>query len=209
MMTTDSTSDRRKRRAHLRRRVLTVRDNLSPEFRAAASLAIAERLWHLPLFAGAHTLFTYVNFRSEPETGSLIHGALAAGKVVTVPYTVVGSHLLACRIQDPTLELHPGYCSIPEPDPVKSPPVAAGSIEVVLLPGSVFDLQGGRLGYGGGYYDRFLAKDAPQALRIGLAFEKQVVDNLPLEPHDIPLHLLVTEDRLLDFRKPILEEHTT
>ncbi|MEJ2688529.1 MAG: 5-formyltetrahydrofolate cyclo-ligase [Deltaproteobacteria bacterium] len=200
-MTADSISDILELRAHLRRQILTERDSLSPEFRSAASLAITDRLWPLEPFAEANTLFTYVNFRSEPETGTIIHRALAAGKVVTVPYTVIGSHLLACRIKDPALELRPGYCSIPEPDPATSPPVAPRSIDVVLLPGSVFDLQGGRLGYGGGYYDRFLAREAPQALRIGLAFEKQVVDKLPLELHDIPLHLLVTEERLLDFRK--------
>lgn len=200
-MTTSSTSDIQTQRARLRRRILQERDALAPEFRAAASLAITERLWQLPLFAGARTLFTYVNFRSEPETDALIHRALAAGKVVTVPYTVIGSHLLACRIKNPDKELHPGYCAIQEPDPAKSPPVAAAGIDLVLLPGSVFDLQGGRLGYGGGYYDRFLANEAPRALRIGLAFEKQMVAKLPLEPHDIPLHLLVTEERLLDFRK--------
>ncbi len=205
---TNSTCDIQELRAQLRRRVLKERDSLTPQFRAAASLAITERLWHLPFFAGSRTLFTYVNFRSEPETGTLIRRALAAGKVVTVPYTVIGSHLLACRIEEPDLDLHPGYCSIPEPDPAKSPPVDTAGIDLVLLPGSVFDLQGGRLGYGGGYYDRFLAKEAPKALRIGLAFEKQVVDKLPIEPHDIPLHLLATEERLLDFRKSTLaEEH--
>ncbi len=125
-MTTNSPSDLRKLRDQLRRRILKERDTLSPEFRAAASRAITERLWRLDVFVGARTLFTYVNFRSEPETGTLINRALAAGKVVTVPYTVIGSHLLACRIKEPALELRPGYCSIPEPDPAASPPVAAG-----------------------------------------------------------------------------------
>ena len=139
-MTTFSTSDIRKLRAQTRRRVLTERDNLSAEYRTTASLAITERLWHLPLIAEARTLFTYVNFRSEPETVALIRRALAAGKIVTVPFTVIGSHLLACRIEDPDLDLHPGYCSIPEPDPAKSPPVDPASIDLVVLPGSVFDL---------------------------------------------------------------------
>lgn len=209
-MTSLSTDDIQSARAQLRKRILAARDGLSPEFRAAASLAITERLWNMEPVKQARTLFTYVNFRSEPDTTALIQRSLAAGKRVAVPYTVVGSHLLACRIKEPALELLPGYCSIPEPDPAVSQPIAAGSIDLVLLPGSVFDRQGGRLGYGGGYYDRFLATDAPQALRIGIAFEKQVVGELPLLPHDIPLQLLVTEERLLDFRNgssTLPEEH--
>lgn len=208
-MTSLSTDDIQRLRGQLRKRILQARDGLAPQFRQTASLAITERLWNLAPFARARILFTYVNFRSEPDTAPFIRHALAAGKTVTVPYTVVGSHLLACRIEDPALELHPGYCAIPEPDPAVSPPVATAGIDVVLLPGSVFDRQGGRLGYGGGYYDRFLAKDAPQALRIGIAFEQQVVAELPLLPHDVPLHLLVTEERLLDFRTHTQpEEHT-
>lgn len=67
------------------------------------------------------------------------------------------------------------------------------SIDVVIIPGSVFDRQGGRLGYGGGYYDRFLAQAAPQALRVALAYELQLVDAIKLQPHDQLMDWLVTE----------------
>ena len=74
-------------------------------------------------------------------------------------------------------------------------------VEVIVLPGSVFDEQGGRLGYGGGYYDRFIALQAPQAKRIGLAFEMQIEKQLPLQPHDQKLHLIITEKRIIDCRE--------
>ena len=195
----DNISCEEKRR-RLRRSILAQRDALPPDFRHTASRNILDRLWAFDVLRKAETIFTYVNFRSEPETLPLISRCLQEGKKVAVPVTVPGSHMLACRITDPARELHPGYCAIPEPDPKVSLPIDGDGIDVVLLPGSVFDLRGGRLGYGGGYYDRFLATDAPRALRIGLAFEKQLVEKLPLMQHDVPLHLLVTEERLLDFR---------
>jgi len=186
-------------RQKLRRSILAARDALPEAFRRSASLAIAERLWSFETLRRAKTVFVYVNFRSEPETLPLIARCLAAKKQVAVPLTVPGSHMLARLIKDPGRELHAGYCSIPEPDPQVSPPLPGSNIDVVLLPGSVFDLQGGRLGYGGGYYDRFLVNDAPQAARIGIAFEKQVVAKLPIMAHDVPLHYLVTEERLIRF----------
>jgi len=192
-------NDTRHLRQQLRRRILAERDSLPPDFRLRASRAIFERLEGISRIRQAKTVFVYVNFRSEPETLPLITRFLQEQKGVAVPLTVPGSHMLACRIKDPSRELHPGYCSIPEPDPKVSPPIDGRDIDVVLLPGSVFDLHGGRLGYGGGYYDRFLVNDAPQAFRIGIAFEKQLVDRLPLMPHDVPLHILATEERLLRF----------
>jgi len=117
---------------------------------------------------------------------------------VAVPYTdVKRKALLPFRINNPEQDLRPGYCAIPEPDPDRAIPVSPEKINIAVLPGSVFDLYGGRLGYGGGYYDRFLVNDAPQALRIGFAFEQQLVDRVPLEPHDQPLDILITEKQIV------------
>lgn len=73
-------------------------------------------------------------------------------------------------------------------------------IEVAVLPGLAFDRRGYRLGYGGGCYDRFLSRYAPQALRVGLAFSCQLVETLPTEAHDVPLHFLVTEKEILSWQ---------
>ena len=142
-----------------------------------------------------------MNFRSEVETLSLIQQCLSEGKKVSVPLTVPeNSRLIPYNISDPATELRPGYCGIPEPDPMRLQTVSPGEIDVVIVPGSVFDEKGGRLGYGGGYYDRFLSNDAPQALRVGLAFELQVVPEVPTLLHDQQLHYLVTEKRVVSLR---------
>ena len=106
--------------------------------------------------------------------------------------------MIPLLIQNPEKDLVPGYYGIPEPDPQKSLRVDPREIDAAVIPGSVFDIHGGRLGYGGGYYDRFLVNDAPQAKRIGLAFEMQVVENVPVQPHDQPLDILITEKRTVN-----------
>ncbi|OGQ88747.1 MAG: 5-formyltetrahydrofolate cyclo-ligase [Deltaproteobacteria bacterium RIFOXYD12_FULL_56_24] len=180
-------------RKALRSRILAARDQLSPNERQQKSRAITERLLALPEFAGADSVFTYVSFRSEVETLPLITHCLKKGVSVSVPLTLVKEHrLLPYAITDPSRDLVPGYCGITEPLQTL-PLVDPASIKIVVTPGSVFDAGGGRLGYGGGFYDRFLQSAAPQALRIGLAFDLQVVAAVPLESHDQQLDYLITE----------------
>lgn len=184
----------------LRRETLHRRDTLATGLRHDKNSAIAKQVAALPLCQTAKTIFTYVNFRSEVETMGLIATWLAHGQKVCVPLTLVAeSRLTAYQITDPARDLIPGYCQIPEPDSRRLPQVDPAEIEIIILPGSVFDRHGGRLGYGGGFYDRFINHQAPQAIRIGLAFELQVTDQLPLLDHDQRLHSLVTEDRVLNF----------
>jgi 5-formyltetrahydrofolate cyclo-ligase len=185
-------------RQKMRKQVLAKRDLLAVHDRQEKSAAIIERILRMPAMDNWKTLFIYVNFRSEVETLPLIRRCLESGQRVAVPLVDVGqSTMIALQVTDPEQDLHPGYYGIPEPDPEKTVLVAGKEIDAVVLPGSVFDLEGGRLGYGGGYYDRFLVNDAPQACRIGLAFELQVVEAVPLEPHDQRLDYLITEKRTI------------
>jgi len=187
-----------RQRGALRRKVLQARDRLTQAARRTRSAALHGRLWGLAPFAAAEVLFIYVDFRSEVETLALIDQCLAKGKQVIVPLVAEDNQLIPCRLTALD-ELRPGAFGIPEPDPQRCARVAPGTIDLVLLPGSVFDAEGGRLGYGGGYYDRFLVNEAPQALRLGVCFELQLVEALPLLPHDQRLDILVTESRVLRF----------
>ena len=129
----------------------------------------------------------------------LIRQCLARGKRVAVPLVnALENAMVPLLIKDPEKDLAPGYYGIPEPDPRKSLRVDAREIDAAVIPGSVFDVRGGRLGYGGGYYDRFLVYDAPRAKRVGLAFEMQLVERVPVQPHDQPLDILVTEERIVN-----------
>lgn len=184
-------------RTALRTNILAARNSLPAAERQRKNRAITERLLALPEFARARSIFAYVSFRSEVETLDLIAHCLKNGRAVSVPLTLPAEHrLLAHAITDMSQDLTPGYCGIPEPL-ATLPLVDPASIEVVVIPGSVFDTRGGRLGYGGGYYDRFLHSASPQALRIGLAFDLQVVKAVPLENHDQQLDYLITETRTM------------
>lgn len=185
-------------RNRLRKEILARRDALTAEQRQQNSIAILEKLWQFEKFRQATTVFIYVHFRSEVETLPIINKCLVEKKQVAVPLTDTNDNrLLPYSITDPERQLRPGYCGIPEPDPAVAVPIDPKRIDMVILPGSVFDTTGGRLGYGGGYYDRFLESDAPRAFRIGIAYELQVVPAIPLLPHDQKVHTLITEKRII------------
>jgi 5-formyltetrahydrofolate cyclo-ligase len=191
------TENRVMARTALRREKLAERDRLAPELRGEMSRQIRENVVSLNAVAGARHVMLYVGFRSEVETLSLFGMFREKDIVTSAPLTLVKERrLLPYIITDPALDLRPGYCGIAEPDAVRLPPVDPTAIDVVLVPGAVFDGNGGRLGYGGGYYDRFLTHDAPRALRIGLAFEMQVVDRVPVLDHDVKMHFLITEQMI-------------
>jgi 5-formyltetrahydrofolate cyclo-ligase len=188
-------SDERQR---LRQQILRARDGLTAASRREKSGAVTQNFLSLREMQQWSTLFIYVNFRSEVETMQLIHQCLAQGIRVAVPLVDAKAvRMMPLLIKDPEQDLVSGYYDIPEPDPMKTKPVGAGEIDAAIIPGSVFDMYGGRLGYGGGYYDRFLVNDAPRAKRIGFAFELQVVEKVPVEPHDQPLDILITEKRVV------------
>jgi len=189
-------------RQDLRQRILGERDALDGNKRHEKSISVMHNFWDLPGMQRWSTLFMYVSFRSEVETLELIKGCINLGIRVAVPLVDASAVcMIPLLIKDPERDLVPGYYNIPEPDPKKSLPLNSGEIDAAVIPGSVFDIHGGRLGYGGGYYDRFLVNDAPQAKRIGLAYELQVVDKVPVEPHDQPLDILVTEKRIVNIRR--------
>ncbi|MGB3210966.1 MAG: 5-formyltetrahydrofolate cyclo-ligase [Desulforhopalus sp.] len=185
--------------SRLRKERLTARDNLSSEDIDNKSTAIQQKLLCLEQICNSHSIFVYVSFRSEVATLKLIDALIGMGKTVIVPITRVQEKRLdAIRINNRLTDLEPGYCNIPEPreELCRTQKIPPEKIETILLPGSVFDKRGGRFGYGGGYYDRFLAK-VPTAARIGLAFDLQITDRAPLQEHDELLDLVVTESRII------------
>jgi 5-formyltetrahydrofolate cyclo-ligase len=184
-------------KAELRRRILEQRDGLPADRRARASAAITARLAGLPAFGAARTVLAYASFGSEVDTGPLLRAVLAAGKALVLPRVNRASRMLDLyRVDDPAGQLEPGTWGIPEPRPATCPPAALGEVELVVVPGVAFDVRGGRLGYGAGYYDRLLrglAAGAPPL--VAGAFDVQVVPEVPMDAHDRRLDRVVTESR--------------
>lgn len=183
----------------LRKDILTARNQLTQTEIDTNSMKIQHTLLALEQLRNRQSIFVYVSFRSEVATLTLIDALIDIGKTVIVPITRVKEKRLdGIHITNRLTDLEPGYCNIPEPKELlcQTREVAPEEIETILLPGSVFDERGGRFGYGGGYYDRFLAK-VPTAARIGLAFDLQIIEKAPLQAHDEILDMVVTESRVI------------
>lgn len=184
----------------MRKEKLALREALTDEERQAKSYSIITKIIDFDEITSAKNIFIYVHFRSEVRTVELIDELLKMNKWISVPITHTQEKRMdAVHITDMSKDLVPGYCNIPEPHPdiLHDNITEPENIDVVIIPGSVFDMRGGRMGYGGGYYDRFLEK-IPYATRIGLAYDLQIVDKIPLQAHDELLDYTVTEQRIIE-----------
>ena len=180
----------------LRRRALAERDALPGAERARLSLAVCARAAALPELDAAAAIMLFAAFRSEVDTGPLLSWALERGKTVCCPRVLGPRHMAAYRITDPAADLVPGAWGIPEPREGLEE-VPPGRLDAVVVPGAAFDAAGRRCGYGGGFYDTYLPRTRPGILWVALAFEAQLVDELPCEPHDLAVGAVVTEARTI------------
>lgn len=177
----------------LRERVRANRDATDPDSRRAWSEGICHHLLRECDLAAPATALSYAGFGSEIDTRSFNRALLDRGISLVLPRVErAAGGLVLYRVRDLATDLVPGVWGIPEPDPLRCAVVPPGEIDWMLLPGLAFDRRGGRLGYGGGYYDRLLPQ-LPRLKRIAAAFECQVVDAVPRGPHDVPMDRLITE----------------
>ncbi|MFH1146466.1 MAG: 5-formyltetrahydrofolate cyclo-ligase [Pseudomonadota bacterium] len=185
-------------KSDLRHRILRLRDGLSASERRIHSEMIAARLAALERWKNARSVFTYVSFRSEVETWSIMEMARREGKVLAVPFTDYARNvIIPSVIDDPEKDLAPARFGIMEPTKDHIRPLEAGEIDITLVPGSVFDLNGGRIGYGMGFYDRLLPQLRSDCLKIALAFEVQIVPEAPRSDHDYCVEMIITEGRIV------------
>lgn len=176
----------------LRQRMKTIRALLGPEADALARRA-AERVLGLPEVQRARLVLCYVSVRRELSTTPLLIALLEAGKPMAVPR--IEGDLLRAGL----LEGLDGLTSGPFGVPTCAGPDVTDSVDVCITPGLAFGPHGERLGYGGGYYDRFLGAH-PNVLPIGLCYESQLVEGLPMHPHDHPMAIVVTPARVIRAR---------
>jgi len=179
----------------LRRRCLKIRESMSPEKVKTCSRAVCDHLGNWPVLQRANTLLGFLAFRNEIDLGQLIEQW--PDKRWLVP------RILENAAHTPSLALHPYDPSrlvrhrfgMLEPDP-NLPIVDPSEVEMILVPGVAFDRQGGRLGFGGGFYDCLLPR-AGRITRVGVTYDELVLDAIPMQPWDCCVDWLATPTGLI------------
>jgi 5-formyltetrahydrofolate cyclo-ligase len=178
----------------VRRRVLAARDALGIRELDATAEAIARRVAGLPELAEPRTVLAFWSFGSEVPTGPLLAALADGGHRVLLPRIVGGD--LELRTWSPGDPLEPTAFGAMEPRGGRE--VAPAEVDVVITPGVAFDRTGARVGYGGGFYDRLFRRTRPDALRVAIAADVQIVDGrLPGGSFDLPVHAIVTGSAVL------------
>jgi 5-formyltetrahydrofolate cyclo-ligase len=177
----------------LRRRIQRNLKQLSLAERSAASIQVCARLQRQIVWRDARSVLLYSALPDELDVGQLLHAALAADKIVALPrFDSRQETYLAGRVLDLTADLRPGQFGIVEPNE-HCPIVPLNRLDFVLVPGVAFGLNGGRVGRGKGFYDRLLV--SVRGIKCGVAFDLQIVDQIPAEPHDVRLNWILTPTR--------------
>lgn len=182
----------------MRKKYISLRNDISSDNLHSKSQIIAGKLNELDVVKRAESLMCYVSFGSEVFTHDIINTWLSQGKQVCVPRVlkVKGKCMEAVKISS-LEELEPGTYGVLEPTSGQKNIVSPDSIDVVIVPGCAFDLHKNRMGYGAGYYDRYLELISDNCLKVGVAFDFQVMDEIPCDEHDIPMDIIVTEQRII------------
>jgi 5-formyltetrahydrofolate cyclo-ligase len=177
----------------LRHSVLRRLGRMSATERATLSTQARSVLQQQPCWHQAKSALLFAPMAGELDIWPLVTEALTAGKVVALPRFVPQTSLYeACPIEDPVGDLVAGRFGIREPAP-RCAGKALNMLDIILVPGIAFDLHGRRLGRGRGFYDRLLA--AVRGTRCGVAFDEQIVREIPAEPHDALLNCILTPTR--------------
>ena len=181
-------------KVQLRESCLARRAALTMAERRQMSAAIAKHMCDMPAFRDSQTVMLYMALPQEVQTAAILAASRRQGKRVTVP-VVKPCGLVAAALPTGQLQYQPGPFGIPEP--VGAAIISPGDIDCVMVPGIAFDRRGARLGFGKGYYDRFLCRLPATTHVCGLAFSMQIVQHVPDLPHDVRMQSLVTEQGVL------------
>lgn len=187
----------------LRNLFKALRDTLSEEERAAKSEKILRNLTAHKGYKDAQTIFIYMSCGSEADTYKIIEKMILDGKKIAIPYLEETEKRMKPALFLGFLELAENRFGILEPVESALEFIKADTIDLVITPGLAFDKSGFRLGYGGGYYDRFFAENqffsAKPPKKVGIAFIEQLSErNLPKSEHDIPVDFIITDCGVYD-----------
>lgn len=161
------------------------------------STQIAATLFDTPFWKQSNTVMLYLSFQNEVQTEQIYQQGWLEDKTMLVPICSTQDGIMECSVLTSLQQLVPNRYGIRELPESAQQIVAPENIDLCLIPGIVFDQYGNRIGFGAGYYDRYLAKLDPNIPRIAIAHSCQIhTDILPMDPYDLPMHYMLTEHGL-------------
>jgi len=189
-----------KSKAEMRQMLRDYRDRLSPEEVAKKSDRVFKRLFSLPVFIEANTVLFYMSYRNELDTRKIIQRSIQISKNICLPRMVVDtSDLDVYEINNIEKDTAPGILGITEPRLDAKKCEDLRKIDLCIVPAIAFDRRGHRIGWGKGFYDRFLPKLPASTKKFGIAYDFQVLERIKSHDRDVPLDGLITEDEVIYF----------
>ncbi|MDE0298010.1 MAG: 5-formyltetrahydrofolate cyclo-ligase [Candidatus Poribacteria bacterium] len=179
------------RRQRIREEAIRRRDRIPPKVRSESSRTICTRVIDFIEARAINAVMLYLNMRSEVETRDLLVYLLRTNKVTLAP-AIEAKRLVPRRIADAGTQFVRHRYGMYQPNQDVCPEFPLNQIELIIVPGVAFDLKKYRIGYGGGYYDRFLP-NCPNAISMGLAFKEQVIQDTMPRSWDVALHNIISE----------------
>ena len=190
--------DLKVKKSEIRSEALALRVALSEKERTEKSQQIMERLFGFANFLEAKIVMYYMNYSSEVATEAMIQKTLEYEKIVALPLVdQTNKQIVSLKIDDLKTDVRPGYKGIPEPIPQRCKVIPIEQINLAIIPGVAFDERGGRIGHGTGFYDKFIPKLDVTTRKVALSFECQIVPQIPMEPHDRYIDIIITEKRII------------
>lgn len=181
----------------IRKKTLDIRNSLEHEYVVDASEKVFNNLKKMEAFKKAKHVMIYIDFKNEISTQSIMTYLLSKNKHIIVPFTNTNDFSIIPALINNLDDLSIGNYGILEPPLDKTDSSHSSLIDLVIAPGIVFDVEGNRIGFGKGYYDSFLSKLSSKVPVIALAYDFQIKDAIPFEPHDIKMDYIITPTRTI------------
>ena len=184
----------------IRKMIVQKREELGGLEKEEKNIAIAQRLFGMDEFKKSKTIFCFLSTSFEVQTERIIRESLRLGKQVLVPLLDPGENLKASRIPSMDIDFVLGEYDVRQPAPKFRDIVPFSNIDFVVVPGLAFDSFGNRIGYGGGFYDKFFKKITGNVSRVAVGYDFQLFNLVPHSDLDEPVHFLITETKALRCR---------
>lgn len=186
----------REEKKTLRNKILTIRNSLDKNEKELMDISIYNKLINLDLYKKAKSIFIYISFSNEIDTVKIINKALEYGKEVYIPKIYREDKSMKAIRMNSFDELEKNFMGILEPVN-DSNYIEKENIDLIIVPGVVFDKEGNRIGYGGGYYDRYLSDIKDKKNKVVLSYGLQIIDEIEPEIHDIQVDYIISESYLV------------